>query len=142
MAKRKVWTRDRLFKSLKTEAHRLWSLAVRARDGKCVLCQNRETLQAHHWIVHARGSLQVRFIPENGVTLCYTCHIYKVHGRGDADLMDRIRDYMVPRFLSPERYEEIKRLGNKPVEFELEDLGQAYCDLASANRNEDEAEVF
>ena len=114
-------TRSVLFKRLKKECHRLWSLAVRRRDKKCILCQSIHGLNAHHWIVHARGSLATRFLVLNGVTLCYACHIYKVHGRGDAETFDIIKEYM-KRYLHEQRYFEIKQLGHGIAKMTVEDL--------------------
>jgi hypothetical protein len=80
-----------------------------------------ETLQAHHWIVHSGSSLGTRFLVDNGATLCYPCHIFKVHGRGDAFYFDQIRAYMASR-VDEERYETIKRVGREPAQFSIEDL--------------------
>ena len=42
-------------KKLKDELDRYWSLYIRKRDNKCILCGGYEgeigRLQAHHWIV-------------------------------------------------------------------------------------------
>lgn len=120
MPKRKLPLAKRL-KRLKTRLWALISQIVRLRDGQCILCGNTETLQAHHWIVHARGSIATQFLPENAVTLCYSCHIFKVHQRGDAFFLDQIKAYMIPKFLDEERYEEIKFLGRGTTKWTEED---------------------
>lgn len=122
--------RSVLFRRIKKICHNLWSKVVRARDGRCVLCGNSETLQAHHWIVHAAGSLLTRFLPENGVTLCYACHIFKVHQRADSELLDRIKEHMTKHLDWP-RYEEIKAMGHCPNELTLEDLQRKAEELRS-----------
>ncbi len=53
-----------------------WSLAVQERDGwKCQHCglDDKSKLQAHHvipWI----DSIDLRFVVDNGLTLCRSCH--------------------------------------------------------------------
>ena len=113
------------FRRAKKRCHDIWSKIVRRRDGECVLCGNTETLQAHHWIIHSGSSLSTRFLIDNGVTLCYACHIFKVHGRGDAVHFDQIKTYMFGKSgLTAARYEEIKVLGKEIAHFSLEDLAQ------------------
>lgn len=111
-----------LFDRLRDACHVAWSIFVRTRDGRCVLCGTTENLNAHHWVIHAAHSLATRFIPENGVALCYGCHKFKVHIRADAGCLDDIKGYMIPRFLSVERYEEIKALGKGTTKLTTEDL--------------------
>ena len=116
-------TRQQLIRRAKKRCHDLWSKAVRARDNnRCILCGKTEGLNAHHWIVHAAGSLGTRFLLGNGVALCYGCHIFKVHARGDAQYMDQIKSYMIPKFISQEEYEIIKIKGNQICKMGLDDL--------------------
>lgn len=112
------------FRLTKKRCHELWSKIVRRRDGCCILCGTTETLQAHHWIVHAGSSLGTRFLLNNGVALCYPCHIFKVHGRGDAFYFDQIKDHMTRQFVTEAEYDEIKSIGRSPVQFSLEELEQ------------------
>lgn len=66
----------RLKKALLT----VWSLIVRRRDDHtCLLCGSRELLTAHHWCLPKRTFRYGRYNPYNGATLCYACHIRKVH---------------------------------------------------------------
>lgn len=115
-------TRKQRTKRVKVLLQKKWSLSVRGRDQECVLCGKTENLQAHHWIVHASGSLGTRFLVENGVTLCYGCHMFKVHARGDAETLDSIKKYMIPQFLTEDRYEEVKSLGRGISNVTLEEL--------------------
>lgn len=56
--------------------HDKWSLAVKTRDGfKCqeCPCTDRKDLHAHHkksWTTHPH----LRFVLDNGITLCIRCH--------------------------------------------------------------------
>jgi hypothetical protein len=60
---------------------------------------------------------------DNGVTLCYACHMFKVHGRGDAFFFDEIKKYMFEQCdVTEERYEQIKQLGRGITDFCLEDI--------------------
>ena len=125
--------RKKLFKRLKNKVlPALWSIRIRKRDGnRCIMCgksSEEVALNAHHWIVPAGRSLRTRFILDNGVSLCYACHIFKVHKDGAAQHMDAIRLYM-RRFVSEERYEEIKRMGNDPWQPTLEDFDRIKLEL-------------
>lgn len=115
-------------KRVKKRLHDLWSWLVRNRDGwKCIFCGRehnpieRVIISAHHWIVHAAGSIATRYVLGNGVSLCWGCHKFHVHMRGDAWTIDRIREYM-KELVPLEQYERIKFLGKQCAEVELEDL--------------------
>lgn len=61
-------------------AHRLrcWSRFIRARDDyRCVLCESRNGLAAHH-VIRRSFWERLQFQAGNGVTLCRRCH-GKVH---------------------------------------------------------------
>lgn len=61
-----------------------WALRVKQRDGwKCLLCDTRENLTAHHWYVSDHHAHAARYCVDNGATLCYACHIRSVHTRAD-----------------------------------------------------------
>lgn len=64
---------------LKKACDAAWSLAVRKRDGSCQMCGDKENLHAHHWHTQKARSLALRWDLRNGVTLCYACHMFKVH---------------------------------------------------------------
>jgi hypothetical protein len=66
-------------KMLQKKADALWSLCVRTRDKRCTLCGKTETLQAHHFIRTKGACSKHRYTLINGITLCYACHLYKVH---------------------------------------------------------------
>lgn len=66
-------------KSYKKKLDSLWSEIVRGRDKVCMTCGKTETLQAHHAIVRKGQSNSTRWDLENGVTMCYYCHICQLH---------------------------------------------------------------
>lgn len=69
----------------------LWSRAVRKRDrNRCVMCGKAEGLQAHHWLFRRSHSLALSVDICGGVTLCYGCHIGRIHRDGDGDFMLRL----------------------------------------------------
>jgi 5-methylcytosine-specific restriction endonuclease McrA len=57
-----------------TPEHRLWRIIIIRRDKVCAVCGTRKKRQAHH---KNSGSYfpEERFDPENGVVLCYSCHM-------------------------------------------------------------------
>lgn len=51
----------------------LWGIAIKLRDGFCVLCRSTEYLEAHHSIIRRRA-FATRWAMHNGLTLCWRCH--------------------------------------------------------------------
>ena len=82
--------RQTKIKRIKKEISVLWSKTVRDRDGrKCLMCgkvedyDNGVILNAHHWRHRKGHSLALAFDIRNGATLCYGCHIGRLHRDGD-----------------------------------------------------------
>lgn len=84
-------------KKLIKKADSLWSQCVRNRDGECVLCGSKSSLQAHHWIVTRNQSNKYKYDLRNGVTLCYGCHIHGVHRNPSVYLLDRLKTVCIAR---------------------------------------------
>lgn len=57
-----------------TREYRVWRATVIRRDKVCQICKTRKRRHAHH-IRHATYFQEQRFDPDNGVTLCATCHM-------------------------------------------------------------------
>lgn len=81
-----------------------WALRVKQRDGwKCLLCGCQDNLTAHHWYVSDHHAHAARYCVDNGATLCYACHIRRVHTRADwlsvSMLFDLVQEYASDRFL-------------------------------------------
>lgn len=55
---------------------KLWRDKVRSR-GMCLHCETTENLQAHH--ILSRTHRATRWDQENGVCLCYRCHLHWAH---------------------------------------------------------------
>lgn len=84
-------------KQLDKEADALWSKCVRARDKRCVLCGSDSSLQAHHWILTRAQSSKYKFDLRNGVTLCYGCHICKLHHNPSVYLLDQLKNVCIAK---------------------------------------------
>ena len=63
-----------------TWQYRLWSKAIKQRDGKCLRCGSTHKLHAHH-IERFIKNPEKRFDFSNGMTLCKTCHHEEHHGK-------------------------------------------------------------
>lgn len=57
-----------------TTAYRHWKAQVLWRDRACVICNSKKNPNAHH-VNHATYFPELRFDVDNGVTLCYPCHM-------------------------------------------------------------------
>ena len=55
------------------DSHHEFTTVVKRRDCRCLLCGSEEDLQAHH-IKPVRSNPELKDDPDNGVTLCATCH--------------------------------------------------------------------
>ena len=114
-------TRAEKIKRLKKECDKLWSQAVRMRDGACILCGKREGLAAHHWIHSRARSLAHRHDVRNGVTLCFADHIYKVHTDATAATMEELTKAAMQRgIVTAQELVEIEN-DNSIAKFTLED---------------------
>lgn len=115
-------TTQKKLKRLKENCDKIWSQAVRTRDGECALCGRKDTLNAHHWIhCKAQGNLH-RWNIKNGITLCYACHVYKVHYYASADITDRLKAYAFEKgIITPEEYEAISN-DHQIAKFGVEDM--------------------
>lgn len=58
----------------KTREYRVWVAQVKRRDKRCVISGDIKTREAHH-IQDASNHPELRFDPENGVTLAKRYHI-------------------------------------------------------------------
>ena len=114
--------RQKLFRRIKVKIHDDWSLFVRRRDKHCVLCGTTENLNAHHWIVNAGRSLAARFCVGNGISLCFSCHRFKVHATAAAVYIDKLKDYMIPVHISEDEYQEIAAMVSETADFTMDEL--------------------
>jgi len=87
------------YAALTKTADLLWSEVIRARDPVCVWCQRRPTRQAHH--IFGRRSRSTRWALDNGVGICFGCHL-KGH-ENPLDFHDHIRAR-----LGAEKYDRLR----------------------------------
>ena len=72
-----------------------WGLRVKMRDGfACKVCGSTENLTAHHWYICDHFAHAARYAVDNGVTLCYACHIRGVHTRADFVTVNSVAERM------------------------------------------------
>ena len=119
-----------LRKKLIDKLDMLWSMAVRARYPRCIICGSEKTLSSHHCIVRKGQTIGVRWLVDNGVTLCFSDHICKLHGPqgGDAVFMKRYIA-ILNKLISEERQQEIIEIGhriNKISTFEMQEMVKAF----------------
>ncbi len=58
----------------RSREYRIWRVGVIRRDPKCVICDSMERRNAHH-INSGSYFPDERYDINNGVTLCYKCHM-------------------------------------------------------------------
>ena len=81
---------------------------MRLRDKECVLCGKTNGLAAHHWIHSRAQGNKHRWNIKNGITLCFTCHIYKVHHYASADVIGQLNEVAFERgIISKEELDNI-----------------------------------
>jgi len=108
-------------KTLKNKLDKLWSEAVRQRYPRCIVCGAQPT-QAHHCIVRKAQSMGVRWLIDNGVGLCYVCHIHKLHGsQGDKEWLDRYiaaLNLLIPADVQ----QDIMGIGHRANKYSMDDF--------------------
>lgn len=106
---------------LKDKAHKLWSLLIRRKYPRCVMCGTEENLQAHHCIEPAGRSDGVKYLLSNGITLCYHCHIHKEHGSASKTWRDTLSS-IIDSVISKDDQQNIHEIGHKNNKLETCDI--------------------
>jgi 5-methylcytosine-specific restriction endonuclease McrA len=91
-----------------------WSAFVRRRDRVCQKCGGIGTVAPHH--AFGRRHLATRWLPENGIGLCYPCHIHWAH-RDPAGFTEWFRNK-----IGEEKYTQLAMEHNSVVKFDNECL--------------------
>lgn len=108
-------------KTLKNKLDRLWSEIIRKRYPRCIVCGNGPT-QAHHAISRRAQGLGVRWMLSQGVGLCYSCHIHKLHGQqGDKLFLDTYIE-RVNELIPMAEQENIRQVAHQITKYSLQDL--------------------
>lgn len=106
-------------KKYKSELDSAWSIAVRKRDcHKCVMCGADKSLSAHHWILTKAQGNASRWEIDNGVTVCYACHMFKIH-QGSWFYSDALYKKMLP-VIGQDRINRISSLLGIKIKFTLD----------------------
>ena len=111
-------------KSLKKKLWTLVSLAVRTRDKKCMLCNESfdvKKLHAHHYIHTDASSPKYRYDLRNLVSLCYHCHLRKIHGGSMRHILDLENNLISSGFISKDELERIAEDKQIIPRLEIED---------------------
>jgi 5-methylcytosine-specific restriction endonuclease McrA len=75
-------------KGLIKKCDALWGKIIHLKDS-CEVCGSKKTLQAHHFF-SKKGHPTTRHDTENGILLCYYCHMIRIHQLGDPDVIQKI----------------------------------------------------
>lgn len=104
-------------KKLVKELDKLWSQAVHLiYKNRCGGCSKNGN-QAHHCFTK-KAHPSVRWELDNGILMCFGCHILKVHRRGNYEFA---RDILIER-IGMERFIELKEKANRYVPLKVPDL--------------------
>lgn len=112
MAKKKVSKQVQL-RRLKKKGDKYWSLYIRARDGKCLICGSVKSLQAHHALVRKKLSNQTRFHKNNGCTLCYICHLIEIHNHATKAILEKYLEVLNSLYTKEQQDEVIRKSKEK-----------------------------
>ena len=73
-----------------------WAIRVKRADGwKCAMCGDTDRIAGHHWFVCDKQAHTARYLVANGITLCFACHLRKVHLRADYVTVKALYNYMM-----------------------------------------------
>ena len=119
---------------LEKKLDELWSVYIRTRDfWSCMRCHQSfrlesQKLQGAH-IIRKGGSKFLRWHPNNGIALCYSCHIGWQHLGGNEVEFVRLAE----RVLGRETIDELLELkkAHPTARFGLKDLELKASELAS-----------
>lgn len=104
-------------KALKEILLRLWSINIYQQwNGICGAC-GKAGNNAHHFF--GKGAYpSVKYDLDNGVLLCFGCHIFKVHRKNQTEIA---RDALINK-IGDNRFNELKKRANSVRRYKLPDL--------------------
>jgi hypothetical protein len=112
-------------KALEKECLELWSVFIRLRDKYCRYCKkvhNFNDLYAHH--IYSVACKATKFDPENGICLCFKCHIPIAHR-----LFETFRRWLLQNWMSLEKYEALGARAETRMKYTVGDLKLIKMDL-------------
>lgn len=116
---------------LRDQCDTIWSKYIRTRDRECLMCGKTENLQAHHCIVTKGASNATRYNLNNGITLCYGCHIHGIHGEMNIDFY-RIYTHKIDTLIPFTLQDEVIAKSKDIFKMNVENLQQTKIDLLNA----------
>lgn len=114
-------TKAKMLSRAKKMADRLWSVYIRLRDGKCLICGSTEKLQAHHCIVRKALSNLTRWNIFNGITLCYKCHLIEIHNYATKSIVELYIKKLNELYTS-EQQENVYKKSKEGTKLKLQDI--------------------
>ena len=117
MMKKNKSTRSQLKRQLDTA----WSQFIHARDKVCQKCGGTSGLSAHHLV--KRSNLALRWEEDNGLLLCFTCHIHQAH-ENSLMFAEWLRNTLGKKFV-----ENLTERANQLVKWSLQDLEDKLAEL-------------
>lgn len=111
---RKSQSRKAVIKKLDVQFSQAIALIYK---GKCALCGGRGN-QTHHYF--SRRHYATRWLLNNGVYLCFTCHIRKVHQQAD---IEPLREHLIKR-IGEESFAQLKEVYRSQTNMKINDLLQ------------------
>lgn len=86
---------------------------------------NTYRVSAHHYIISRARSLKHRYNPKNGISLCYGCHIRKVHVEASYDATRTLVDSaLTAGIITNDELEEIRESAGEITTLKREDLNE------------------
>lgn len=107
-------------RSLIKQMDKIWSQIIRNRE-RCARCSRPDTLQAAH--IFSRRNMSVRWDLDNGMPLCYACHMFWAH-KEPVYFSDFAKDY-----LGDLKFQNLKTRAGQVKKWsviELEDMIETY----------------
>lgn len=117
-----------MLRRLKKLGDKLWSEYIRGRDGKCMICGAKDKLQAHHCIIRKALSNLTRYDKDNGITLCYICHLIEIHGNATKTILETYLA-VLNKMYTKEQQEGVVSRSKERRKLEVEDLQKIVDDL-------------
>lgn len=126
--KNKKVNKAKLLRSLKRKADKLWSIYIRKKFGKCIICGSTERLQAHHFVVRKALSNNTRWNILNGVACDYKCHLKELHGNCTLEVLDIYLE-AINKYFTKDDLESVRQLSKIKHEYTIEDMYKVIDEL-------------
>lgn len=100
----------------RAKVDKIWATLIKQRDGfRCRMCGSAGSLNAHH--VFGKRSRILRYSISNGVTLCASCHLYRVHGSNGRIALDALKK--IREIVGEDTWAELERLEKDKAKLSL-----------------------